>query len=219
MTSPDGVTWTLRAPPAADALWSVVWSTELTLLVATGNNGTILTSPDGINWTVRTSGVTGHLTGVGWGPTSGVFVAVGVNGADKDAIRSTDGITWTQCTNFVDDLLPWRVAWISESNILVVACVDSLQYTYDGDEWFGIELDNDGGYWFEICEIPEKDQVIMSGTRDGACLAGSSDGIHWPEAAVFTQAILYQSLIWSPDLEKVLALTGGVSTSIYLGSW
>ncbi len=56
MTSPDGITWTIRTS-AADNNWrSVCWSPALTLFVAVADSGTgnrVMTSPDGITWTIR----------------------------------------------------------------------------------------------------------------------------------------------------------------------
>jgi hypothetical protein len=40
MTSPDGITWTVRTSAANNEWWGVCWSSELSLFVAVGSTGT-----------------------------------------------------------------------------------------------------------------------------------------------------------------------------------
>jgi hypothetical protein len=73
LTSPDGVSWTVRTSGTSNLLFGVAYGNGL--FVAVGMSGTILTSPDGVNWTARTSGTSNSLRGVTYG--NGLFVAVG----------------------------------------------------------------------------------------------------------------------------------------------
>jgi hypothetical protein len=75
LTSPDGVTWTIRTSGTSAYLSGVAYGNGT--FVAVGELGTILTSPDGVTWTIRTSGTTYSLNGVAYG--NGTFVAVGSN--------------------------------------------------------------------------------------------------------------------------------------------
>jgi hypothetical protein len=96
VTSPDGVTWTVRASGVPRALRGVTYGNGR--FVAVGD-GVILTSPDGVTWTKRGSG-TYVLYGVTYG--NGRFVAVGGNGV---ILTSPDGVTWTVGASGTDDLL------------------------------------------------------------------------------------------------------------------
>ncbi|MBI5100744.1 MAG: hypothetical protein HZB33_02745 [Nitrospirae bacterium] len=89
MTSPDGISWTVRASGTARSLNGVAFGNNGFVLV--GESGTILTSPDGISWTVRASGTAASLYGVTFG--GDIFVAVGDNGT---ILTSPDGVAWTE---------------------------------------------------------------------------------------------------------------------------
>jgi hypothetical protein len=65
LTSPDGVSWTLRRPRDEQRLHGVTYGNGL--FVAVGGGGTILTSPDGVSWTPRASGTGNWLGGVVYG--------------------------------------------------------------------------------------------------------------------------------------------------------
>jgi hypothetical protein len=58
LTSPDGLSWTLRPTPA-DLEWQAVcWAPELNLLVEVAGTGScqqVMTCPDGSSWTLRIS--------------------------------------------------------------------------------------------------------------------------------------------------------------------
>jgi hypothetical protein len=108
VTSPDGVTWTVRASGVPRALRGVTYGNGR--FVAVGD-GVILTSPDGVTWTKRGSG-TYVLYGVTYG--NGRFVAVGGNGV---ILTSPDGVTWTMGASGTDD---WLLA-VTYGNGLFVA--------------------------------------------------------------------------------------------------
>ena len=87
MTSPDGITWTLRSTPA-DLEWrAVCWAPELNLLVAvagTGSGQQVMTSPDGRSWTLRPAPPTasgaasaGCQSWAGWWPWPRTAAAAG----------------------------------------------------------------------------------------------------------------------------------------------
>lgn len=98
MTSPTGVTWTLRTAPA-DLVWNdVCWAAGLSLFVAVAGSGTssrVMTSPDGINWTLRTSGFDNVWMCVIWASGPGLLVAVGRNGIGNNCMISVDGLSWS----------------------------------------------------------------------------------------------------------------------------
>ena len=91
MTSPDGITWTIRSS-AADNQWnSVTYGNGLFVAVAsTGTGDRVMTSPDGITWTIRTPAADNGWRAVVYGGTSGqeMFVAVGSTGLGNRVMTS-----------------------------------------------------------------------------------------------------------------------------------
>jgi hypothetical protein len=98
MTSPDGITWTLR-PAAADLAWrSVCWSPKRRVFAAVASSGTgnrVMTSPDGMAWTLRQTPVDNNWRSVCWSPELDLFFAVSETGTGNRAMTSPDGVAWT----------------------------------------------------------------------------------------------------------------------------
>lgn len=101
-TSPDGITWTARQAVSATSVWSgVCWSPQLSLFCAcarsetTGTLNRIMTSPNGTTWTVRNTPVDRTWISICWSAERSIFCAVG-HSTTVVAIRSVDGITWSQ---------------------------------------------------------------------------------------------------------------------------
>ena len=101
MTSPDGVTWTLRSSVDDTVGWrSVTFGAGLFVAVGTlsTGGGRIMTSPDGVNWTQRASGDDDNRWNVvTYG--NGLFVAASrtrASGSTSSQVTtSPDGVTWT----------------------------------------------------------------------------------------------------------------------------
>lgn len=75
MTSPDGITWTIRTSAADNYWFSVTYGDGLFVAVAlSGTGNRVMTSPDGISWASRTSAADNGWYGVTYG--NGLFVAV-----------------------------------------------------------------------------------------------------------------------------------------------
>jgi hypothetical protein len=90
MTSPDGITWTLRTSVIDGAQpQSVTYGNGLFVAVV---NNFVATSPDGITWTARTAAEANSWYGVTYG--NGLFVAVATSGTNR-VMTSADGVTWT----------------------------------------------------------------------------------------------------------------------------
>ncbi len=93
--STDRVTWTLKTSGTANWLYAVVYASSLAIWVAVGNQGTIVTSgDDGDTWTVQSSGLSTSVSlyAIAWSGTA--FITTGA-GLAADAVRSTDGTTWS----------------------------------------------------------------------------------------------------------------------------
>ena len=97
MTSPDGITWTLRSAATAATWRGVTWSADLGLFCAVAQDGNVMTSPDGLTWALQTA-QSASLFSVAWSPELGLFAAVDNNaGAGTNRIfTSPDGVTWTK---------------------------------------------------------------------------------------------------------------------------
>jgi len=205
MTSPDGITWTIRTS-AADNNWrSVCWSPELSLFCAVANTGTgtrVMTSPDGITWTTRTSAADNDWYSVCWSPELSLFCAVAYSGTGDRVMTSPDGITWTIRTSAADN--NWRsVCWSPELSLFCAVAVTgtgtSVMTSPDGITWTTrtSAADNE---WFSVCWSPELSlfcAVAYSGT--GNRVMTSPDGITW---TIRTSAADNQwySVCWSPEL-------------------
>jgi hypothetical protein len=87
MTSPDGITWTIRVS-AADNNWvSVTYAVGLFAVVGVSGTGDrVMTSPDGITWTARVSAADNSWRAVAFG--AGLFAAVSSTGVGNRAMTS-----------------------------------------------------------------------------------------------------------------------------------
>jgi hypothetical protein len=87
MTSPDGITWTIRTSAADNDWTSVAYGNGLFVAVAsTGTANRVTTSPDGIAWTIRTSVADNEWYAVTYG--NGLFVAVATTGTANRVMNS-----------------------------------------------------------------------------------------------------------------------------------
>jgi hypothetical protein len=110
MTSSNGIDWEYVVDSPSIALQDIVWSPELSLLVAVANTSlnttpAIYTSSDAITWTSRTNAIyqvnalgnnvtitVNSLTSVAWSPDLNLFASISKNGR---IITSPEGINWT----------------------------------------------------------------------------------------------------------------------------
>ena len=87
MTSPDGITWTIRVSAADNDWYSVAYGGGLFVAVAaTGTGNRVMTSPDGITWTIRVSAADRVWRSVAYG--GGLFVAVAATGTGNRVMTS-----------------------------------------------------------------------------------------------------------------------------------
>ena len=96
MTSPDGVSWTLRGTPLSNINWQgLAFGNGIFVATSAGgvNTSSVMTSPDGITWTLRTVPVARTWDEVIFG--NGIFIAI-ERGAGGKVMTSSDGITWVE---------------------------------------------------------------------------------------------------------------------------
>jgi hypothetical protein len=88
ITSPDGITWTLRTFAIAVEPGAIIFANNQFVLVT--KSATVLTSPDGLTWTTRTG-----INKVWNRLTYGNSLYVAVESVTSTVMYSSDGITWT----------------------------------------------------------------------------------------------------------------------------
>lgn len=219
MTSPDGVTWTLRVT-SNDSLNAIAWSPDLALFCAVGA-GVIMTSPDGITWTDRVPAIGSTFTGICWSDEVGLFVAV-ANAGGTRLETSPDGINWTERNP--PSSATWNaVTWSPELHLFcaVAAAGSNLVMTSpDGLTWTARTAAAANG-WTGIAWSPElRLFCAVGGTIGTTRIMTSPDGTTWTSR---THPLARPSSIsWSPTLgvfviacitgtDRFLASTDGIT--------
>ena len=81
MTSPDGITWTLRTTPHNNGWNAIAWSGKVFAAVADAGSGSrVAISADGITWSMRVTPGSNY-DGIAWGGNT--FAAVEWSGTDR----------------------------------------------------------------------------------------------------------------------------------------
>ena len=213
MTSPDGITWTIRTPPNNDEWRSVTYGNGL--FVAVAANGTtadrIMTSPDGINWTLRPQtfgAIYNTWTGVTY--ANGLFVAVAASGFLNRVMTSPDGITWTSQTTPNND---WRSVTYGNGRFVAVATSgtgDRVMTSPDGITWTSqTSASNDN--WTGVT-FGKGLFVAVGITGAGQRVMTSPDGVTW---TLRTSAANHEwfSVIYGNGLFAAVSISGTAMTS------
>lgn len=132
LTSQDGATWT-AVTSGTNATLRGVTSNLPTIMVAVGDNGTILTSAtSGTTWTAATSGTTQQLNGIVF--SDSLFVAVGNAGT---ILTSSNGTTWTAQKSGTTQSL-YAVVYDAEGSqnfFVAVGASGTIITSPDGSTW------------------------------------------------------------------------------------
>jgi hypothetical protein len=177
MTSPDGVTWTLRSIGASIDDWGeVVWAPELSLFVTVGNKGSdgnavAATSPDGITWTVRTTTLgitTGTVASLAW--SGSLFVAVYRSSSATAIMTSPDGITWTG-RDKGSTSVAYDVCWAGDKFVIPLASptdtTKAILTSPDGITWTQQITPGGDRDWYGIAYNGTDKLVAVGGTGVG----------------------------------------------------
>lgn len=189
ITSPNGISWTLRYG-LSNTAWSssnaiaIVWNGTQFLVV--GDSGKVATSADGITWAYRGTTLSGGtIYAVAWSVQQSQYVACGVLGR---IATSPDGITWTNRTGL--STTAWGTAGVK------AIVWSGTQYVVGGDA-SKIATSPDGITWTNRTQLSTTtwgnapvNAIVWSGTqymvgggidpgRDVPVIATSPDGITW----------------------------------------
>jgi hypothetical protein len=173
MTSPDGITWTLRTGTSYNNLYSVTFGNGIFVAVGAAD---IITSSDGITWTLRTG--TGNVWfSVTFG--NGLFVASGSN-FGAPIMTSPNGITWTGRPV----LGVSRLECVAYGNGLFVAANNfgQLITSPDGITWTERTVPNND--YRSIAYGNGLFVAIANGSLESKIITTSPDGITWTSRTV-----------------------------------
>jgi hypothetical protein len=188
MTSPDGITWTIRDSAVEHQHWaSVCWSPEQTLFVAVSDDsggfwiGGVMISPDGIVWQARNT-IERDWQSVCWSPEESIFVAVASTGTGDRVMTASSlnppiGEFWTAGVSAADN--DWQsVCWSPDESIFVAVAStgtgDRVMTSSDGIIWTSQTSAADN-QWNGVCWSPELTRfaaVSTDGTGDGVMTSG-----------------------------------------------
>jgi hypothetical protein len=215
-TSPDLISWTLRASPDPTACFNVAWFASASLWIVTMEAAggalppgvCISTSPDGIIWTHRA--ITGDNQNIsGWDIlVAGSQVIV----STSDSITySTDGINWTIGTSLNSGTGQNWVALAWNGSNLYVAMADHSSNSTGFDLW----TSTDGRSWtfhstltnldivFRVLWVSSLSKFVATGGLNfttGPIVISSSDGLNWTgHSTPFDPQGFGDWLDWSSD--------------------
>lgn len=214
MTSPDGVTWTIRSHSGSSrAFTGICWSADLGIFCAVANNDgglgaslQVITSTDGITWTNRTASANNDWARVCWASSANLFCAVAYDGASR-VMTSPDGVTWTSRTAAAAN--QWRsVCWSPELGLFAAVAQtgasNRVMTSPDGITWTSRTSAEDNT-WYDITWSSDLG-IFCAVSADGVTrVMTSSDGITWTgrTAAAANQ---WLSVIWVAEWALFVAV-------------
>jgi hypothetical protein len=220
VSSPDGITWTLRTSGSTQRLNGVTW--DGSRFLAVGDGGTILSSSNGSSWSSLHNGADGvWLHDVSYSGTR--YVAAGSLYPANTAymLTSVDGVTWTE-----NATLPQNgrsISGVAWSGQLFVASAAAEAFPNEA----AVLVSQDGLTWVEVlvsvdspttlCVAWDGNQFIAGGI--GGRLFFSPDGMNWSQVATPSTAN-FLGLAWSDSTLLAAGVVGStVATSDEGATW
>jgi hypothetical protein len=197
LTSPDGLTWTLRTAGKGNGLRAVTLGAG-GLLVAVGSIGVIKTSMEGITWGNSISGTSTLLNAIYWTGTQ--FVAVGVDGT---ILIGPDGTKWVSSYSGVSYSL---LSAASGNGVIVVS----------GSEGTITSPSGAGGSWTSVTsQKVALNAMVWTGSKFvGASVDSgvytSSDGLTWTRQITNNS---FKAFAWTGSLVVGVGNGGQIATS------
>lgn len=215
MTSPDGITWTLRNTGAfAGSLNEGAAGADKVIIVGSGNGG--LMTVDGINYTAITLPQAIQHFGIAYSPVEDIFVAVAQQGANR-IFWSQDGTTWNTVTAPV--LNNWsNITWSDTLGLFIAVASNGtgnqVMTSPDGLAWTIQTTPTPTRQWRKVREL------------NGQIFAISQDGterlMYSPDAIVWTLVTFAQPTFSPTSIEfgngLFLAAHSGGGTVVFMSS-
>ena len=229
MTSGNGVDWTTEyVPPTATNTTLLGVGGDTNLLLAVGDNGTVLYSPSALTNIVITNEngtVTQSINGLGviWhaspSPTSqslqgvavlsnSLYVVTGGNGA---VFTTPDGTNWTARNSTTTNLLSSVTAW--PGGLLASGDNGTILTSPNGQSWTKIPVGTTN--W--LFRVRWLNSTLIAVGQKGTILT-SVNGTDWTSRASGTSAWLTDAA-FIEDTWFVVGLSGTVLTSSNLANW
>jgi hypothetical protein len=202
LTSTDGYNWTMRDSGDHDNLNGIAYANGL--LIAVGNNGTILTSDNnGKAWISRTSGTTVDLYQVAYG--NGLFAVIGYGGT---ILISSDGINWTSTIVLHENLKDITFG----NNIFVAVGENGVVFTSTGGN---IWIQQNTGTSVELLSVVYGKGIFVAVGYNA--LITSSNGINWDinSQSEWGTQVAYGNGIFLIVGESLWAFNGSMSQRIF----
>jgi hypothetical protein len=139
MTSPDGITWTIRTTNSNNYSDICAGNGLFVACSSDGSGNRIMTSNNGSTWTSRTTPVDKFYQAVCWNPNVNKFFAIAGNFSPETCISSTDGITWTEVIGSSVDGRKLRV--MPNGYMYAIdrlASSNNFYYSEDGTTWISV---------------------------------------------------------------------------------
>ena len=173
----DGfASWTLRSSQTTNDLFCAAFGNGV--LVAAGDQGTIVTSADGTNWTAQSSGTASGLFSVRF--LNGGFCVVGRDGT---ILTSTNGITWNLPASGVSDLLS-DVAYGNGTYVAVgqASGAGAILTSTDSVNWTAQDSGTKGSMYSVIFRNGQfLATVFLDSSIQASYLTSSPDGVNWTD--------------------------------------
>ncbi len=179
MTSPDGLTWTVRTAPEANSWRGIAYGNGRYVAVSNTGTNRVIYSLDGINWATSSAAQANQWYAVTYG--NGTFVAVSRDGTDR-VMYSYNGINWA--TTSAAEVKEW---WgITYGNGLFVAVTttggsNQVMTSPDGINWTARATTGIDGDWNAVTYGNGR-FVAVSYNND--LVMWSDDGINWTASDV-----------------------------------
>lgn len=227
MTSPDGITWTVRAAAQAYDWSDVAYSPSLNKLCAvTGSTLTtvganitdqVMTSTDGITWTPQTSSQRNQWQAVVWADSLNLFVAVSNSGVNR-VMTSPDGVTWTNRSAAAAN--SWNcIAW--GGSTLVAASisgstVNAIMISTDGSAWSAQATPSAATFTDRALAYSSTLGMFAIAATSSKLFTSTNNGATWvnwsgPPSGWPTQT---GQLIWSPEWATWLGASRSFSSKL-----
>lgn len=217
MTSPNGLTWTLRTSASNNDWRSIVWGgaigqKKFVAVSSSGTNNRVMTSSDGITWTSQVSAANNYWTSVIWSPELGLFCAVASSGVGNRVMTSPDGITWTS-RNASDDYNWQSITWSPALGLFCAVAssgvIHRVMTSSNGINWARRNAAADNN-WMSVTWSPALGlfcAVAASGTYNR--IMYSNNGTAWTAILKAPINMDWNSIIWA---------NGNINSFVSVGS-